>query len=180
MYLYPLIFIIFSISCINAENTIHINSIKKKDGIYILKEDGNIANGLVYNTSNNNQVNMGILSSGVKHGLWTEWYPTGRRLQETYKNGLLDGSVSLFYNNGQKEWRYTYNNGVLEGRYTKWFENGKTEVEGFFEFGEPVGIWCWRNKDGAIIKKETFKKKKKGVFKGYKEYIIKESIPSGG
>ena len=51
---------------------------------------------------------------------------------------------------------------------------------GFFESGEPVGIWCWRNKDGAIIKKETFKKGKKGVFKGYKEYIVKESISSGG
>jgi len=174
MYLYTLIFIILSISNINAENLLHINSIIKMNGIYILKKDGSIANGLVYNITNYKKVNIGVLKSGVKNGVWTEWYPNGRRLQETYNNGLLDGAVSLFYKNGQKEWRYTYNNGILDGNYTKWFENGKIEVEGFFESELPVGIWCWRNKDGVIVKKETFKKKKKGVFKGYKEYISKK------
>ena len=30
-----------------------------------------------------------------------EWHPDDRRLQETYSNGSLDGSVSLFYNYNQ-------------------------------------------------------------------------------
>ena len=45
---------------------------------------------------------MGVLKKGRKHGRWIEWHPDERRLEENYKNGILDGSVSLFFKNGQK------------------------------------------------------------------------------
>ena len=120
---------------------------------------------------------MGRVKSGKKHGLWTEIHHYDRRLQETYKNGLLDGFVSLFYANGQKEWRHTYNNGTLDGNYTKWYENGQIAMDGFFEDGLPVGIWLWRDINGKIIKKEIFKKKTKGFISNVKEYVDKENIP---
>ena len=177
MYISTIIIITLILTNINAENLININSVAKKGGIYMLKENGNIADGKVYIISKGKKMDMGVLVLGVKQGVWIEWHPDGRRLQETYKNGLLDGSVSLFYKNGQKEWRYTYNNGVLDGNYTKWFKNGKRRVEGAFESGLPVGLWCWRTEDGTILKKEAFREKEKGILIGYKEYTIKEILP---
>ena len=113
---------------------------------------------------------------GKKQGTWKEFHPNKRILVENYNNGKLDGSVSLFYKNGQKEWRHTYNNGVLEGNYTRWHRNGKRAIDGFFEDGIPVGVWAWRNEEGNIIKKETFKRKEKGFLRGMKEYVDKEMI----
>ncbi len=119
---------------------------------------------------------MGIMKNGKKDGVWVEWHNYGRRLQETYKDGVLDGFVSIFYKNGQKEWRHTYNNGVLEGNYTRWHRNGKRAIDGFFEDGIPVGVWAWRDEKGNIIKKETFKRKEKGLLRDMKEYVDKEMI----
>ena len=113
---------------------------------------------------------------GKKEGTWREPHPNNRILVENYNNGKLDGSVSLFYKNGQKEWRHTYNNGVLEGNYTRWHRNGKRAIDGFFEDGIPVGVWAWRDEKGNIIKKETFKRKEKGFLRDMKEYVDKEMI----
>jgi len=88
----------------------------------------------------------------------------------------LDGFVSIFFKNGQKEWRHTYNNGVLEGNYTRWHRNGKRAIDGFFEDGIPVGVWAWRDEKGNIIKRETFKRKEKGFLRDMKEYVDKEMI----
>ena len=84
--------------------------------------------------------------------------------------------VSLFYKNGQRDWRHTYNNGILDGNYNKWHENGKQAVVGFIENGVPVGIWLWRDKEGNIIKKEKFIKRTKGIQLGLKQYKDKQII----
>ena len=168
---------IFISSILFGQGEFNINSLVNEDNIYKIKGQSDLVTGTVFTILENKKIRMGRLSNGKKNGIWTEWHPNERRLQETYKKGLLDGPVSFFYKNGQKEWRYTYNNGILEGNHTKWHKNGKRAVDGFFESGSPVGVWCWRNKDGKIIKKEIFKKRKKGILNGYNEYVDKELIP---
>ena len=111
-----------------------------------------------------------------KLGYWIEIHRDERRLEETYKDGQLDGSVSLYYKNGQKEWRHTYNHGILDGPYTKWYKNGQRSVEGAFENGDAVGIWAWWNEQGKVIKKEIYKKGTRGYLMGYKKYISKYVI----
>ena len=81
---------------------------------FIIKGEELPANGIVFQLKNGKKEIMGNLKNGKKNGIWIEWHNYGRRLQETYKNGVLDGFVSIYYMNGQKEWRHTYNNGVLE------------------------------------------------------------------
>ena len=79
---------------------------------------------------------LGKLVNGKKHGTWKEVYSDMRTLVENYKNGNLEGSVSLFYKNGQKEWRYNYANGILNGTYTRWYKNGQKKREGTYKNGE--------------------------------------------
>ena len=154
-----------------------IDSLIKTNGIY--EKIGNKKlTGLVsvYELKNYKKRFLGNLVDGKKQGTWKEFHPNKRVLVENYNNGKLDGSVSLFYKNGQKEWRHTYNNGVLEGNYTRWHRNGKRAIDGFFEDGIPVGVWAWRDEKGNIIKKETFKRKEKGFLRDMKEYVDKEMI----
>lgn len=168
--------ILFTISYMFGQNEFNIRQLRYIDDTYNVKGQSKPVNGIVYDIKNEKKIIMGSLKNGKKHGLWTEWHPRGRRLQETYKNGLLDGSVSLFYKNGQREWRHTYNNGILDGNYNKWHENGKQAVVGFIENGVPVGIWSWRDKEGKIIKKERFNKRTRGILHGFKEYKDKQII----
>ena len=165
-----------SFSVLFCQKEININSLVKKSDTFIIKGEELPANGIVFQLKNGKREIMGNLKNGKKNGIWIEWHNYGRRLQETYKNGVLDGFVSIYYMNGQKEWRHTYNNGVLEGNYTRWHKNGKRAIDGFFENGIPVGIWAWRDKDGNILKRETFKRKEKGIIKGMKEYTDVHTI----
>ena len=165
-----------SFSILFCQKEININSLVKKSDTFIIKGEELPANGVVFQLKNGKKKIMGNLKNGKKNGIWIEWHNYGRRLQETYKNGVLDGFVSIYYMNGQKEWRHTYNNGVLEGNYTRWHKNGKRAIDGFFENGIPVGIWAWRDKDGNILKKETFRRRKKGIMKGMKEYTSVHTI----
>jgi len=168
--------VLITLSNLSGQREINIKSLVNIDKTYRIKGQQKPADGIVFDFKKEKKVKIGRLKNGKKVGVWIEWHPNERRLQETYKNGLLDGHVSLFYKNGQKEWRHTYNNGILEGNYTRWHQNGQRTTDGFFENGVPVGIWTWRDKEGNIIKKETFKKRAKGFLSGFTEYIDVEIV----
>ena len=110
---------------------------------------------------------------GKKQGTWKEFHPNKRILVENYNDGKLDGSVSLFYKHGQKEWRYNYTNGVLNGSYSRWYSNGEKATNGYFENGKPVGIWAWWDKNGTLTKKENYPPKTNGITKGHNQYTDK-------
>ena len=173
---YTSIILLLIISNIFPQEEFNIRSLINVNGTYNKMDSKQPAVGLVYKMVNNKKVNMGLLVNGKKHGHWIEMHPDHRRLEETYKHGLLDGAVSLYYKDGQREWRYTYNHGILDGPYTKWYKNGQRSVEGAFENGDAIGLWAWWDKQGKITKKEIFKKGTRGYLTGYKEYISKYII----
>ena len=128
----------------------NINHIFEQDSIYKKKFSDEIVNGSIYQVIDDMKVLIGKIKNGKKEGLWTEWYPNKRKLEETYKHGILDGSVSLYYVTGQKEWRHTYNSGQFEGLWTYWYENGQREMEGFYKDGWKDGLWTYYTEDGSV------------------------------
>ena len=140
------------------------------------KFNDDIFNGIIYRILDDKKVILGNLKNGKKDGLWTEWYPNNRKLEETYKHGILDGSVSLFYKTGQREWRHTYNNEQFEGLWTYWYENGEKMQEGTFECGDSTGIWIWWDENGHVKKEKKFKKRKNGIWTNYNEYVLIEVV----
>ena len=79
-----------------------IINLLNQGGVYKQKFNDDILNGIIYRILDNKKVILGNLKNGKKDGLWTEWYPNKRKLEETYKHGILDGSVRLFYKTGQR------------------------------------------------------------------------------
>tara|TARA_B100001250_G_C19538642_1_gene673679 strand:+ start:124 stop:708 length:585 start_codon:yes stop_codon:yes gene_type:complete len=166
----------FIIAFLFAQETYDIDSLIKNNGVFTEIGKNIPIEGKIYKRIKDEKNHMGILKNGKKHGRWIEWHPNERRLEENYKNGLLDGSVSLFFKNGQKEWRYNYSRGILNGNYTRWYKTGQKAIDGYYENGKESETWFWWNKNGSIIKKQEFKKKKNGMITKHNRYIDKIDI----
>lgn len=173
--IYNLIF--FGLATIYPQKEYNITSLIKVDGSY--QEIGNkkLQHSVsVYKLDNYKKITLGNLINGKKHGTWTETHPNKRTLVENYKDGNLEGPVSLFYKNGQKEWRYNYTKGILNGTYSRWYANGKKAVNGYFENGKPVGVWAWWDQTGKFFRKEKYSPKKNGIINHHNQYTKKIDI----
>jgi antitoxin component YwqK of YwqJK toxin-antitoxin module len=148
----------------------------KKDGLYIHKKLKIIISGEVYTYLDNKHILMGDLLNGKKNGLWVTWFKDGHKLEENFDHGLINGSMSLFYRNGQKKWRHTYKNGLKDGLTTHWFSNGKKIKEGYFINGDSIGIWNYWSKFGELIEQKQFRERKKSLDIHSRSYIFKEDI----
>ena len=56
----------------------------------------------------------------------------------SYQNGILNGSCSTWYDNGQKELEVNFKDGNFEGIYSKWHRNGQRFSESRFVSGELI------------------------------------------
>lgn len=170
-------FIFFGLATIYSQTEYNITSLIKADGLY--QEIGNKKLPhlvSVYKLYNYKKITLGNLINGKKDGTWKEVYPDKRILVENYKNGNLEGPVSLFYKNRQKEWRYNYTKGILNGTYSRWYANGQKAVNGYFENGEPVGVWAWWDQTGKFLKKEKYSPRKNGIKNHHNQYTEKIDI----
>ena len=174
--MYRYILLLLFIGLVWGQNEYNIKHIVDQDSVYKKKYSDEIVNGNIYQMSGDMKVPLGKMKNGKKDGLWTEWYPNKRKLEETYKYGMLDGFVSLFYKNGQREWRHTYNNGQFDGLWTYWYEDGHKMKEGSFECGDSIGIWIWWDKNGHVKKEKKYKKKENSVWANYNEYVLIEVV----
>ena len=167
---------LFIVTFVFSKETYDINELININGIFTEIGGDSPVEGKIYKVIKNEKNYIGTLIKGKKHGRWIEWHPDQRRLEENYINGLLDGSVSLFFKNNQKEWRYNYSKGELNGNYTRWYKTGQKAVDGYFENGEEIGTWFWWNNDGDLMKKKEYNKKKNGSITNNNQYIDKIDI----
>ena len=67
-------------------------------------------NGLVYNEYPNGQVEFeGPLKSGLQHGVWLWWYPTGEKKSEiTFSNQLRHGHGRSYFESGNLQGSGSY------------------------------------------------------------------------
>lgn len=96
-----------------------------------------------------------LIQDSIKDGSYTEFYPNGAiSVKATFKNGLLDGMMYYFEENGDTSKYYNRNKGDIAMPYKKWLNNGSTLYGHYADKSEKVVIWEWYNKEGKIIKKE--------------------------
>jgi antitoxin component YwqK of YwqJK toxin-antitoxin module len=130
----------------------------------------------------------GTYKDGKKDGKWTGWYENGQKKDKgTWKNGIKSGDNIQYYSNGQKYKKRTFvifpvNEGLLDGLMTMWYENGQImrelyykknqwngretcwykngqkRYEGHHIKNKKEGEWLEWNKDGSIKSKTFYKK----------------------
>ena len=92
------------------------NNAVMKDSIEIIESkcflNGKTFSGIVYSKYDNNQLES----------------------VESYKNGVLHGSIARWYENGQKQMEAIFRDGKLNGYFKGWFENGDLKYDlNFYE-----------------------------------------------
>ena len=106
-------------------------------------------------------------ANGEKHGLWKEFYASGRTKTEiNYRNGVLNGYYKIYDERGNVIKSERYENGVLvvatENETDKpevkvvYHANGNVSTSGIYREGTPVGIHRQYSEAGVIENAEVF------------------------
>jgi antitoxin component YwqK of YwqJK toxin-antitoxin module len=89
-----------------------------------------------------------------RHGTLTIWYENGQKQRQgDYQYDLPIGKYVWWYSNGQKALEGTYKNGKQQGIWTWWHNNGQKATEGMYTDGYPVQNWMWWKPDGKVAQK---------------------------
>ncbi len=82
--------------------------------------------------------------NGRKHGLWIQWYRTGRVwTRQTFRRGIRHGPSWHYYPSGMMAWSGRFKNGFADGRWQFWDRHGRTTASGTYRQGRQVGTWTW-------------------------------------
>ncbi len=80
---------------------------------------------------------------------------------KTYTEGVLDGPLTEFYEDGNKKIQANYKNGVLDGDYTKYGESGKIELFCQYLDGHLNGQYKEYFENGNVKKEQEYLNDKK-------------------
>ena len=132
---------------------LHYNQ-DKLDGLQIYYDnDGwfekiNYKNGVLdgvyeWYDENNNLVKKGTFRDGKMEGTWDVYYANGElkgvlRSREFYKNNLIDGVSTQYWDADQVYCQSHYENGLQHGPYKKYDLNGQIVDKGVYKNGKKV------------------------------------------
>lgn len=111
-----------------------------------------------------NETHVYHYQHGKKDGIQFEYYDhqrTKKKSIQNFKNGILDGEVCHYYENGNIEELSIYKDGKLHGEYIKYYENGALDSKGFYVDDKFNGARMTYYKDGAIYTVTNFENGKK-------------------
>jgi antitoxin component YwqK of YwqJK toxin-antitoxin module len=126
-----------------------------KDGDFIVtgffKSGKQNGEWVYYNQYEHYKESRKTWKDGIVNGLVTYWYPNGNKEQEgnnkndIYNNRKKYGEWIFYYENGQKKDIKTYINDIENGLATEWLQNGNKRAEGNYKGGEKDGQWVRKN-----------------------------------
>jgi antitoxin component YwqK of YwqJK toxin-antitoxin module len=99
----------------------------------------------------------GVDKTYVKYGTFTQWNdPKGKKSSGEYSNGRRDGVWVWVWPDGSKQEERHYEDGVLEGKVSSWYENGQMMGEEEYHLGTPHGAWRTWHPDGTHASEEHY------------------------
>lgn len=104
-----------------------VSGLEERDGLMFEANDGKPFTGKHVNYWDNGdeqkkeEINY---KNGVLDGLFTEWYENGQKsLEANFRNGLLDGVETIWYENGQKKyelnWKADYDESLRDRKMAR-------------------------------------------------------------
>ncbi|MDJ1481132.1 hypothetical protein QNI16_11605 [Cytophagaceae bacterium YF14B1] len=128
------------------------------------------------------QLPAGILSNGIKEGLWLEYdLRNGYIFRATsYSKGKKSGRELTYYKNNSIMTDTHYVNGIKQGNYISYFENGNPDSKGQYKNDQTSGVWEYYLSDGSLSKKIEFLNEggKKVILDNGLEIPLPDEIPN--
>jgi antitoxin component YwqK of YwqJK toxin-antitoxin module len=132
------------------------DSVWSPDG-KILVQDGE---GTYVNyTPDNNIIETGKISHGLREGKWTVHYPESESIMSTtqFTNGEQDGLYQAFFEDGTVQIEGQIKMGKRDGTWKWFFQNGTLETSVDFRVGKKEGPQPFYLDDGTLTKTEVYK-----------------------
>lgn len=108
------------------------------------------------------QYALSYLEQGVLDGGIQGWYQNGQlRLKGLYKQGKKTGSWVEWYENGKTKSKTHYANDKLVDSYEQWHDNGQLSVQGHYAKGLLEGLWLSWNSAGQKLSEGSYKANKR-------------------
>jgi antitoxin component YwqK of YwqJK toxin-antitoxin module len=81
--------------------------------------------------------------------------------QFTYKNGLPDGEMLMWYKNGKLKRKGYFREGKRNGKWETWDESGKKILEVHFKNDQLDGLFVMYNENGEVMERGIYKANKR-------------------
>lgn len=108
----------------------------------------------------NGQTRLSIdIKEGIKDGEMYLYYEDGNINEvRSYKNNKMHGTWITYAPNNVKIAEATYNNGKKDGQWFIWDEKGTLRCEMFYKNGQKTGIWKMYDENGNLTDTKDFTK----------------------
>lgn len=94
---------------------------------------------------------------GILHGTMTSYYKNGNiRRQGTFVDGKIEGKWDSWYQNGKKQYTAYFSNDTLNGEYMEWYATGVMKEKGLYAQNKPEGSWVEYDEAGMIISNKYY------------------------
>lgn len=87
-------------------------------------------------------------------GIYTEPFENSIKRESQFKNGKLNGLVTVWLGN-KKSTTTQYKNNIKEGSEIEWSTDGKKVVETIYHSGEPIDHILWASNGSKIVQNEN-------------------------
>jgi len=138
------------------DNSVEINQLINKDGVYYIKSNNKPYSGPVHYIGNNNQIlRKGYFENGKLEGIMTTYIDNKILQTVTFKNGIQNGLGTIYVESGKVEGMVI--NGVNQGVWSVYKPNGIKVSEHFLVDGLKNGI-CKKYdvNDGHLVSEEMY------------------------
>ena len=129
-------------------------------------------------TSKGKVISEGQMDGKKYIGIWNYYHKNSKQLLRTEqydKNGLQQGELLVYFENGTIAERSNYKDGKLEGKSVWYNEKGIAVKEFIFENDELHGLSKYYSNEGELLIEGVYRSgKKHGIWKYYENGKLKE------
>ncbi len=104
-------------------------------------------------------------------GIHKEYHENGTlKMEMTIADGVIDGDVHLYFDNGKAHELRAYKKGEMHGRWLTWNKQGQKIAEAGYEQGQKHGKWYIWNEEGVLLYDMSYTHgERSGTWKMYNE-----------
>ncbi|WP_396210066.1 toxin-antitoxin system YwqK family antitoxin [Flavobacterium sp.] len=152
-----------------------------KAGAIIATRDFSVGDGscyAIFYDQKGNKVSEGKLQNKIPNGTWKYYHLESKTIMtiESYKNGKLDGTKKIFYNNSMLAEETNYSLGIKNGTAKTFAENGKPLDSHSYKNGQYQGLASYYDGNGNKMYEGNYANGKRvGLWKFFEQNkVIKE------
>ena len=142
--------------CNNSATSLSFDMDKVKPQLRngVMYKDCNAYTGHLYKLNKNGHDSLysAFYKNGLLNGSETKWFENGKLMEKrSFQNNTKNGIHTGFWLNGNKRFEYHFVNGFYEGLQFEWFDNGRLYQRKTYLKGQEEGLQQEWTQNGKLL-----------------------------